>query len=87
MKSVMISNALEKELDAKELQGLIDESIATLPEKCREVFYLTGLSLFLRRKLRNDLRFLIKPYQVTKALKILNTSLNKLAVFVLFIVL
>ena len=87
MNSVIISNALEEELDAKELQSLLDDSIATLPEKCREVFYLSRVESLSNKKIAERLNISHKTVenQITKALKILHTSVNKLAGFIFFI--
>jgi RNA polymerase sigma-70 factor (ECF subfamily) len=87
MNSVIISNALEEELDAKELQSLLDDSIATLPEKCREVFYLSRVESLSNKKIAERLNISHKTVenQITKALKILHTSVKKLAVFIFFI--
>jgi len=77
---------LEEELDAKELQSHLDESIATLPERCREVFYLSRFECLPNREIASRLNISSKTVenQITKALKILHTSVDKLAVVMLF---
>ena len=87
MNLIIASNALEEEMDAKELQCLLDKSIATLPEKCREVFYLSRFESLPNRKIAERLKISHKTVenQITKALKILHTSVDKLAAVILFI--
>jgi RNA polymerase sigma-70 factor (family 1) len=86
MNLIIASNTLEEELNAKELQFLLDESIATLPDKCREVFYLSRFESLSNKKIAERLNISHKTVenQITKALKILHTSVNKLAVLILF---
>ena len=87
MNLIVASNELEEEMDAKELQSQLDKSIATLPEKCREVFYLSRFESLPNRKIAERLKISQKTVenQITKALKILHTSVDKLAVFLLFL--
>jgi RNA polymerase sigma-70 factor (ECF subfamily) len=82
MNLVIAANTLEDEINAKELQSLLDESIATLPEKCREVFYLSRVESLSNKKIAERLNISHKTVenQITKALKILHTSVDKLAV-------
>lgn len=82
MNLIIASNQLEEELDAKELQSLLDESIATLPARCREVFYLSRFECLPNREIASRLKISNKTVenQITKALKILHTSVDKLAI-------
>lgn len=86
MNLIIESNELEEELDARELQSHLDESIATLPERCREVFYLSRYECLPNREIASRLNISSKTVenQITKALKILHTSVDKLAVVMLF---
>jgi RNA polymerase sigma-70 factor (ECF subfamily) len=86
MNLIITSNALEEEMDAKELQTCLDQSIATLPEKCREVFYLSRVESLPNKKIAAQLKISHKTVenQITKALKILQTSVNKLAALLFF---
>lgn len=79
--TIIASNELEEELHAKELQVVLDESIAALPEKCREVFYLSRVESLPNKKIAERLNISHKTVenQITKALKILHVSLDKLA--------
>ena len=87
MNLIIASNELEEEMEAKELQFVLDESIATLPERCREVFYLSRFESLSNKKIAERLKISNKTVenQITKALKILHTSVDKLAIFFLFI--
>lgn len=86
MNLIIATNTLEEEMDAKELQFVLDKSIATLPEKCREVFYLSRVESLSNKKIAERLKISHKTVenQITKALKILHTSVSKLAVLFLF---
>ena len=87
MNLILASNAVEEEMDAKELQSVLDQSIATLPEKCREVFYLSRVESLSNKKIAERLKISHKTVenQITKALKILHSSVNKLAALLLFL--
>jgi RNA polymerase sigma-70 factor (family 1) len=78
--TIIASNELEEQLHAKELQLVLDESIAALPEKCREVFYLSRFESLSNKKIAERLNISHKTVenQITKALKILHVSLDKL---------
>jgi RNA polymerase sigma-70 factor (family 1) len=85
--TIIASNELEEELHAKELQLALDESIAALPDKCREVFYLSRFESLPNKKIAERLNISHKTVenQITKALKMLHVSLDKL-VTIAFIV-
>ena len=42
-------------MDANELQSVLNKSIATLPEKCREVFYLSRYESLSNKKIAEKL--------------------------------
>jgi RNA polymerase sigma-70 factor (family 1) len=87
MNLIIASNTLEEEMDAKELQSVLNKSIETLPDKCREVFYLSRVEALSNKKIAERLKISHKTVenQITKALKILHTSVNKLAVLFAFL--
>lgn len=87
MNALMASNIIEEELEAKELEKLLDESIATLPDRCRQVFYLSRFESLSNKKIAERLHISPKTVenQITKALKILHTSVDKLVMIVLLI--
>jgi RNA polymerase sigma-70 factor (ECF subfamily) len=86
MNLIIESNELEEEFDAKELQEKLDESIASLPSRCREVFYLSRFECLPNREIASRLKISSKTVenQITKALKILHTSVDKLALVIFF---
>jgi len=86
MNLIITSNELEEEFDAKELQEKLDESIASLPARCREVFYLSRFECLPNREIASRLKISNKTVenQITKALKILHTSVDKFAIAILF---
>lgn len=85
--AVMISNELEEQLDVQELEKLLNKSMAGLPEKCREVFYLSRFESLSNKKIAERLNISHKTVenQITKALKVLHMSVDKLIAVVLFI--
>lgn len=80
-----ISNTAAEEVEALELQKLLDKEIASLPEKCRQVFHLSRVELLPNKEIAEQLRISPKTVenQITKALKTLRISVDKLAVLVL----
>lgn len=87
MNLIIASNTLEEQMDANELQSVLNKSIEALPEKCREVFYLSRFEALSNKKIAERLKISHKTVenQITKALKILHTSVNKLAALIFFI--
>lgn len=86
MNSIIASNSVEEEIEANELQAAIDQRIAALPEKCREVFYLSRVESLPNKKIAERLKISHKTVenQITKALKILHSSVSKLVTLLLF---
>jgi RNA polymerase sigma-70 factor (ECF subfamily) len=86
MNAVMVSNEVEEQLHAQELQQLVDRSLANLPEKCREVFYLSRFESLSNKKIAERLNISHKTVenQITKALKMLHLSVDKLVAIALF---
>jgi len=80
--TLVACNEIEQELDARELQSVLDKSIAALPDRCREVFYLSRFESLPNKKIAERLNISHKTVEnhITKALKILHTSVDKLAV-------
>jgi RNA polymerase sigma-70 factor (family 1) len=80
--AVSVSNDVEETLDAHELEILINSEIAALPEKCREVFYLSRMELLSNQKIAQQLQISPKTVekQITKALKSIRVSVDKLAI-------
>jgi RNA polymerase sigma factor (sigma-70 family) len=87
MNLIIAANIVDEEIEAKELQSIIDQRIATLPERCREVFYLSRFESLSNKKIAERLKISHKTVenQITKALKILHSSVNKLAALLLFV--
>jgi RNA polymerase sigma-70 factor (ECF subfamily) len=84
-RAVEISTSTEQEFDAQELQAVLDQSMDRLPEKCREIFYLSRFELLPNKKIAEQLQISPKTVenQITKALRILRLSVNKLVSVVL----
>jgi RNA polymerase sigma-70 factor (ECF subfamily) len=83
---VSSANDVEEYINAMELEVLLGDRIQLLPEKCREVFYLSRYELLPNNKIAEQLNISQKTveHQLTKALKALRHSIDKLAVIALF---
>jgi RNA polymerase sigma-70 factor (family 1) len=81
------ANEVEENFDARELQHVLESKMATLPEKCREVFYLSRIELLPNKKIAEQLNISHKTVenQITKALKVLRASVEKMTVFALLL--
>jgi RNA polymerase sigma-70 factor (ECF subfamily) len=88
LQTVSSANYVEEYMDAQELQTLLRANIEALPEKCREVFYLSRYELLSNKKIAEQLNISQKTveHQITKALKTLRVSLDKLALLALFLI-
>ncbi len=65
-----------------ELEDMLQQGIDSLPERCREVFYLSRVQALPNKKIAEKLHISPKTVenQITKALKQLRLSIDKLAV-------
>jgi len=84
--TISSSNEVEERLAVAELQRIIDEEVAALPDKCREVFHLSRSEHLSNKKIAEQLHISPKTveHQISKALKNIRLSLEKLSVFMLF---
>jgi RNA polymerase sigma-70 factor (family 1) len=82
---IISSNCVEEDFEAEELQSNLNHQIAALPDKCREVFYLSRFESLPNKKIAEKLNISHKTVenQISKALKTLRLSLDKLMVLVL----
>jgi len=87
MNFVLLSNAVEEEADLHELEEILQERIASLPEKCRQVFYMSRFENLSNKKIASELNISLKTveHQITKALKTLKTTMTRLAVLLLVV--
>lgn len=86
LQMVSSANDVEEYINAMELEVLLGDQMRLLPEKCREVFYLSRYELLPNKKIADQLNISQKTveHQLTKALKALRHSIDKLAVIALF---
>lgn len=65
-------------LESKELQGLIDQAINRLPERCRIVFALSRFEGFSYQEIAQELGISVKTVenQISKALRLLRAALD-----------
>ena len=83
--TVSSANDVEEYITVQELEKLLLQEIGALPEKCREVFYLSRFESLSNKKIAEQLNISQKTveHQITKALKTLRLSIEKLAVLAL----
>jgi RNA polymerase sigma-70 factor (family 1) len=86
-RAVCSANYVDEYMDAAELENLLLEQIESLPAKCREVFYLSRYELLSNKRIAEQLNISQKTveHQITKALKTLRLSLEKLAALAVFL--
>ncbi|HEU5146584.1 MAG TPA: RNA polymerase sigma-70 factor [Chryseosolibacter sp.] len=82
LRKVRSVNNVEEYINATELEDMLNERIEALPEKCREIFYLSRYELLSNKKIAEQLNISQKTveHQLTKALKKLRLSVDKMAV-------
>jgi RNA polymerase sigma-70 factor (ECF subfamily) len=78
---------IDFEFEARELEEVVEQAIASLPEKCREVYQLSRVEQLPNKKIAEKLHISPKTVenQITKALRHLRLSLDKLAVLLFLI--
>ncbi|HVW99196.1 MAG TPA: RNA polymerase sigma-70 factor [Candidatus Babeliaceae bacterium] len=71
-------NDLAEELEAKELELIIDRTISHLPEKCRQVFVLSRKENLSNKDISNRLNISVSTVEkhITKALKTLQETVT-----------
>ena len=87
LQTISSVNSVDEYINATELENLLLHEIELLPEKCREVFYLSRYELLSNKKIAEQLHISQKTveHQITKALKMLRMSLDKMALIVFLI--
>lgn len=80
--STTMVNTTEEFLDLKELNNLLEKSLTTLPEKCRDVFYLSRFEQLSNREIaqRLDLSTRTVEWHISNALKHLRHSIDDVVV-------
>ncbi len=71
------SNSVQQDLERDELQQMIDQAIASLPERCRLVFTLCRLEGLSHQEIATKLGISTKTIenQMTKAMKVLRAAI------------
>jgi RNA polymerase sigma-70 factor (family 1) len=82
MKQAIFANIVEDEFDAHELEKILEKGISDLPDKCRQVFYMSRFELLPNKTIASQLNISPKTVenQITKALKSLRTTLEQATV-------
>lgn len=82
---IVSSASFEQEYETREMEEILRRSIDHLPERCREVFYLSRIQSLSNKKIAEKLQISPKTVenQITKALKHLRLSMEKLTIFIL----
>lgn len=73
-----IGNNIEEQISSGEVQSILDKSIALLPVRCREVFYLSRFEDLSNKEIANKLGISVFTVEthMKKALKYLRKSLD-----------
>lgn len=81
LRIVYSANDVEEYMNASELEHILNHRIEALPDKCREIFYLSRYELLSNKKIAEQLKISQKTveHQLTKALKTLRLTLDKIA--------
>lgn len=87
-KRIIASASFEQEYEAREIEDILQRSIDHLPERCREVFYLSRIQSLPNKKIAEKLQISPKTVenQITKALKHLRLSMEKLTILILLFI-
>jgi RNA polymerase sigma-70 factor (ECF subfamily) len=82
MNHVIFSNIVEDEFEGHEMALILEKGISALPEKCRQVFYLSRFESLSNKTIASQLNISPKTVenQITKALKYLRTTVEQSAV-------
>lgn len=82
LRMVYSINDVEEYIFATELEHTLNHRIEELPEKCREIFYLSRYELLSNKKIAEQLNISQKTveHQLTKALKKLRLTVDKMVV-------
>lgn len=85
LNKIMLRNSNEEDYDFKELQWALENSIESLPHRCREVFYLSRYESLSNKKIAERLNISHKTVenQITKALRVLRRTVDKMAILFL----
>jgi RNA polymerase sigma-70 factor (family 1) len=85
--SIMATNVIEEQFDLMELEVALKKGIETLPEKCKEVFYLSRFESLSNKKIAEQLNISPKTVenQITKAIRLLRLSVDKLVMVTCFL--
>lgn len=88
LQHVMASNYTEEKMEADELETILNHRIDCLPERCRQVFYLSRYHYLSNRKIAEQLNISQKTveHQISKALKTLRIYVDKLAIIAWMII-
>jgi RNA polymerase sigma-70 factor (ECF subfamily) len=89
MSKVIFSNIVEEEFEAQEMEQILEKGISALPEKCREVFYLSRVELLSNKTIATQLKISPKTVenQITKALKTLRATVEQSTVLLFLFIL
>ena len=79
------SNATEEQINLRELEGILEKSIAQLPDRCRKIFQLSRDENLSVKEIAARLNISPKTVenQITKALRHLRLSIEETALIIL----
>ena len=79
-------NSIIEEMEASELQKIINEAIQKLPNRCREVFSLSRFENMSHKEIAVELDISVKTIenQITKALKFIRKAVHSVNILLFF---
>ncbi|WP_020528262.1 RNA polymerase sigma-70 factor [Flexithrix dorotheae] len=82
---IKLVNETENLINLQDLEIILNESITNLPNKCREIFYLSRFEQKSHQEIADQLGISVQTVknQISKALKLLKASIPSLAVFLI----
>lgn len=85
LKTVRIEQTEEDQLEIKELKSIIKQHTSRLPEKCRQVYYLSRNEHLSNKEIAEKMGISVKTVenQMTIALRRLRTSLKKIVLWLI----
>ena len=89
MDKLIASNTIEELLNFQELNDHLNSAMASLPDRCREIFYMSRYDHMTHQEIANQLNLSTQTVknQISKAISYLKVSLESLPSILIFIIL
>ena len=85
---ILKSNPTEQMLDLKDTKKLVNAYLDTLPNRCREIFYMSRFENLSHKEISDELGISSQTVknQITTAVKLLRTHYKELTLLILFFI-